>query len=105
VNLRLLGLGSNSSPTRLWRETLPLTLGGLTVAITSGFLLFTIALKEYYESPVFRFKIAVLVAAIVFYFTAVRLAAERDRPASIVAVTSLLLYALVPLSGILLGYD
>lgn len=105
MNLRLLGVGTDSSPARVWRETLPLTVGGLTIAITSGFLLFTIALQEYFENGAFRFKMGFLVAAIVFYFTIVRSAAKRDRSASAVAVISLVLYALVPLCGILLGYD
>jgi uncharacterized membrane protein SirB2 len=105
MNLRLLGVGAHSNPARLWRETTPLTLAGLTVAITSGLLLFTIALEEYSASKVFRIKMALLAAAIAFYFTAVRSAAARDRNASIVALISLALYALVPLGGIFLGYD
>lgn len=105
MNLRLLGVGTHRSPARLWRETMPLMLGGLTVAITSGFLLFTIALQEYYGNKLFRVKMVSLAVAIVFYFTAVRSAAARDRRASIVAAISLALYALIPLGGILVGYD
>ncbi len=104
MNLRLMGVGAHS-PARLWRETLPITVGGLMIAITSGLMLFTIALHEYYASGVFRLKMVALVAAIVFYFTAVRWAAKRDRPASMVAAVSLLLYGLVPLGGILVGYE
>ena len=105
MNLRLLGVGTHRSPARIWRETLPLALGGLTIAITSRLLLFTIAVPEYSASTMFRIKMVALTAAIVFYFTAVRSAAARERKASIVAVISLTLYALVPLGGILLGYD
>jgi uncharacterized membrane protein SirB2 len=105
MNFRLLGVVRTGSPARLWRETSPLTMGGLTIAITSGLLLFTIALPEYSKSEVFRYKMVALVAAIVFYFTAVRSAAKRDGNASVVAVISLALYALVPLGGILVGYD
>ncbi len=105
MNLRLLGIGTATTPARLWRETLPITLAGLTIAIASGFLLFTIALQEYAKSAVFQLKMTALILAIIFYFTAVRSAAARDRTASIVAIISLVLYALVPLGGILLGYD
>ncbi|MEI9814421.1 MAG: hypothetical protein WDO18_18060 [Acidobacteriota bacterium] len=66
MNLRLMGVGAHS-PARLWRETLPITVGGLMIAITSGLMLFTIALHEYYASGVFRLKMVALVAAIVFY--------------------------------------
>lgn len=104
MNFRLLGLVTHSTPSRMWRDTLPLTLIGLTIAITSGLLLFTIA-QEYFERGVFRLKMLALVVAIIFYFTAVRSAAARDRTASVVAVISLVLYALIPLGGILLGYD
>ena len=105
MNFRLLGVVTHSSPSRIWRDTLPLTLIGLTVAITSGLLLFTIALQEYAQNRAFQLKMVALVAAIIFYFTAVRSAANRDRTASMVAIISLVLYALIPLGGILLGYD
>lgn len=106
MNLRLLGVGIDSgSPNQLWRETWVVTLIGLTVAIGSGFLLFSIAPGEYYENPVFQGKLAVLLAAIAFYFTMVRRAAARDGKASVVAVISLGLYAFVPLGGILIGYE
>ena len=106
MNLRLLGVGMiQSSPARVWRATMPLTLAGLVVAIASGFLLFTIALREYYENQIFRFKMVSLLVAIVFYFTMVRRAASRDRKASVIAVISLGLFALVPLAGILIGYE
>jgi hypothetical protein len=105
VNLRLLGVGPPSSPSRLWRQTMPFTLGGLTIAITSGFLLFTIASGEYSGNRIFWWKMVALVVALVFYFTAVRSAASRDRSSSVVAVISLLFFALVPLGGILLGYE
>jgi hypothetical protein len=105
VNLRLLGVGNHGSPAKLWRETLLPSVGGLAVAITSGFLLFTIAPGEYLGNQVFRYKIGTLLAAILFYFTAVRWAALRERKAPGVAIVSLALYALVPLGGILVGYE
>ncbi len=105
MNLRLLDVGMESSPARFWRESWLLTLIGLTVAITSGLLLFTIAPDEYYSNPVFQYKMVLLVAAVAFYYTMVRGAAVRDKKSPIIAVISLALYALVPLSGIFLGYE
>jgi hypothetical protein len=105
MNARLLGLIKDRSPARLWRETWPLALGALALAMTSGLLLSTIAPQEYYASTIFRWKMGALAAAIAFYFGAVRSAARRDQPAAIIAITSLVLYASVPLAGILMGYE
>lgn len=105
MNASLLGLFTERSPARLWRDTLPLSLGALAIAITSGLLLFSIAPEEYFASKIFQWKMAALVAAILFYFVVVRWAARRDRPAVVVAVISIVLYAAVPLGGILLGYE
>jgi hypothetical protein len=106
VNLRLLGIGMvNSSPARLWRETMLLTLGGLVLAVSSGLLLFSVDPQMYFANRAFRFKMVSLVAAIGFYYTMVRRAAARDGRASITAGVSLALYALVPLGGIFIGYE
>jgi hypothetical protein len=105
INLRLLDVGMrNSSPARLWKETMLLTLGGLVLAVFSGLLLFSIDPELYYANQAFRFKMVSLVAALGFYYTIVRRAAARDRKASIVALVSLGLFALVPLGGIFIGY-
>ena len=105
MNLRLLGVGmGKSSPARLWKETMLLTLGGLALAVFSGLLLFSIDPELYYANQAFRFKMVLLLAALGFYYTMVRRAAARDREASIVAVVSLGLFALVPLGGIFIGY-
>jgi len=80
VNFRLLGVGlRRSSPAQLWRATMPWTLAGLTVAIFSGLLLFSMDPEQYYANPAFRFKTAVLLLAIVFYYTVVRRAAAAGR--------------------------
>jgi uncharacterized membrane protein YfcA len=85
------------------------SIGGLTVAIFTGLMLFSIAPEDYIDNPIFRWKIGLLLAAIVFYYTLVRRSAVRDQPVStmtrIVAAVSLLLFALVPLGGILIGYE
>jgi|HubBroStandDraft_5_1064220.scaffolds.fasta_scaffold32261_2 hypothetical protein len=103
MNLRLLGVGI-SSPRRLWNQTMLVALGGLVVAISSGLLLFSIDPEMYYTNHAFRFKMVVLLAALVFYYTMVRRAAARDDKASVVASISLILFALVPLGGIFIGY-
>jgi len=106
MSLRLLGVGMiKSSPARLWSETVQLTLGGLVLAILSGLLLFSIDPEMYYVNQAFRFKMVSLLAALGFYYTMVRRAAARDRKASLVALVSLGLFALVPLGGIFIGYD
>lgn len=105
MNLRLLGVGIiKSSPAKLWSETLLVTLGGLTLAISTGLLLFSIDPEMYFTNQAFRFKMVSLLAALVFYYTMVRRAAARNAESSIVASVSLGLYALVPLGGIFIGY-
>jgi uncharacterized membrane protein SirB2 len=106
VNLRLLGVGlTQKSAARLWSDATPWTLGGLTVAIFSGLLLFSMDPEMYYTGTLFRFKMSVLLLAIVFYFTMVRKAAATETAGrSIIAYTSLALWTLVPCCGIFLGF-
>jgi hypothetical protein len=106
VNLRLLGVGrAQGGPAELWRATMPVTLLGLTAAIFTGLLLFSIDPEKYSENPMFRYKMAVLALAIGVYYTWVRGAANRDRGAALPALISLSLFALIPLAGILIGYQ
>jgi hypothetical protein len=101
----LLGVGLNrTSPATLWRETMVWTLGGLLLAVFSGFLLFLIDPEMYYVNPAFRFKMGALAVAVGFYYTLVRRAAAGHGKASIIAGVSLVLYSLVPLGGVLIGY-
>jgi hypothetical protein len=108
VNFSLLGVGlTRNSAARLWREATPWTLGGLFLAICSGLLLFSIDPKTYLENSVFRFKMAALAAAIVFYFTMARKAAASDSRrggACTIACISLALWALVPFGGIFIEF-
>jgi Trk-type K+ transport system membrane component len=105
VNLRLLGAGSKQTrPSTLWRETQMWTLLGLTAAIFSGLLLFSLDPEKYFTNQAFRYKMVVLLLAIGVYYTLVRGAATRDRQSVLVALTSLGLFVLVPLAGILIGY-
>lgn len=105
MNLRLMGVGAQTSPSSLWRQTALLTAAGLLAAVFSGLLLFMIAPAEYFENEVFQFKLVALAVAVLFYFTLVRRAALGGRQASLVALVSMLLFSLVPLGGILAGYE
>ena len=104
VNLRLLGVGlTQNSPARLWSDAMPWTLGGLTLAIFSGLLLFSIDPAMYYVNQAFRLKMLILLLAIIFYFTMVRKAVATGK-GSIVACVSLGMWALVPAGGIFIGF-
>jgi uncharacterized membrane protein len=112
VDFRLLGAGlTQKSAAQLWRDTMPWTLGGLTLAILSGLLLFSIDPEMYYVNLAFRFKMLLLLLAIAFYFTMVRKQAAAESRGgrgagigSIVACTSLVLWGLVPFGGIFIEF-
>jgi hypothetical protein len=105
VNLRLLGVGlTQNNAAKLWSDATPWTLGGLTLAIFSGLLLFSADPAMYFANSAFRFKMAILLLAIVFYFTMVRRAVASDTKSSMVACVSLGMWALVPAGGIFIGF-
>jgi len=111
VDFRLLGVGlTQNSTAQLWSDAAPWTLGGLTLAIFSGLLLFSIDPEMYYVNNAFRFKMLLLLLAVGFYFTVVRKAAATDtrdtpgRKRVIVACISLGLWAVVPFGGIFIGF-
>ena len=98
-------LRSDMSPANVWRETRLWTQGGLALAILSGLLLFSIDPDLYFHNPAFRLKMLALLLALGFYFTAIQKAAARERKAPLPAIISLILFALVPLGGIAIGYS
>jgi hypothetical protein len=105
VNFRLLGVGLiQKSAAQLWRETLPWTLGGLSLAIFSGVLMFSIDPDMYYLNLIFLLKLSALVLAILFYYTLVYRAAKSGAPNRMVACISLGLWALVLFGGIFIQY-
>lgn len=108
VNLRLLGIGlTQNRAVQLWKNLMPWTLGGLSLAILSGLVLFSIDPEMYYANEAFRLKMLLLLLAIVFHFTMVRKAAAADTvggKGSIVACISLGLWALVPSGGVFIGF-
>src|SRR5690349_6438067 len=107
VNLHLLGIGlTQNKGARLWNDLRPWTLGGLSLAIFAGLLLFSIDPSVYYNNLAFRLKMLVLLLAIGLYYTIVRTAvvnpSQRRRP--IVAIVSLALWMLIPFGGIFIEF-
>jgi hypothetical protein len=107
VNFRLLGaVMTQQSSVQLWRDTMPWTLAGLSVALFSGLLLFSINPDVYYLNHVFVLKMAILVLAILFYYTAVYKATRSDADAAwtrVAGAVSLVLWSLVFAGGIFIG--
>jgi hypothetical protein len=108
VNFRLLGIGlTRKSAAQLWTETFPWTLAGLSLVVFSGLLLFSIDPDMYYLNLIFLLKMACLVLAIIFYYTAVYKTAAASASAAknrLVGYISLTLWALVLFGGIFIGY-
>jgi hypothetical protein len=107
VDFRLLGVGlTRKSAAQLWSDTMPWTLGGLSLVIFSGLLLFSIDPDMYYLNYAFLVKMLSLVLAILFYYTVVHKAASGAPAARsrIVACISLGLWALVLFGGIFIGF-
>ncbi len=70
VDLRLLGLGMrHQSSAQLVKATELWTQLGILLAVTSGMLLVTTDPASYLYNPAFRFKMACLLAAIVYNYT------------------------------------
>src|ERR1019366_221169 len=68
MDFRLLGIGlTTRSPAQLWRDTMPWTLGALTLVIFSGLLLFSLDPGVYYLNKAFLLIMTSLVLAIAFY--------------------------------------
>jgi uncharacterized protein DUF6644 len=70
VDLRLLGLGMRrQTSAQLVKGTELWTLSGILLVVTSGMLLVTTDPASYFYNPAFRFKMACLLAAIVYNYT------------------------------------
>lgn len=70
VDLRLLGLGlKHQTPSQLTRDTSLWTLAGLVIVIFSGLLIFSSDPIHYLHNQAFRFKVTLLIIAIVFNYT------------------------------------
>jgi hypothetical protein len=108
LDLRLLGvnIGGASAP-RLVRATMLGSIIGLVLAITTGMMIFSTDPVRYFNHPTMRFKIVVLIAALVFNFTVHNRIANRANPAGagyVVAGISLLLWITVVFSGLFYAF-
>jgi hypothetical protein len=111
VDLRLLGAGLTGQPVKqVARSAQPWLIGGLIMLTLTGIpAVMTVALEEY-ASPVFWFKMYVLLAAIIFTFTVRRKVANAEEarvPAvlrKLVALVSIVLWMSVAAGGRLIMY-
>lgn len=70
VDLRLLGLGMrHQTSAQLVRSTMLWTVAGIFLVLISGMLLVTTDPISYFYNPAFRFKMACLLAAIIYNYT------------------------------------
>ncbi len=111
IDLRLLGLVMRKQSSALLARNLePYMTWGLIVMLGSGFLLFTSEAMKCYVNDGFRFKMAVLVPAVLFQFTLFRWVTrreevERPRPLGwMVSVASLVLWFGVGVGGRAIGF-
>ena len=107
VDFRLLGLGlRDETPAEIASSGLWWMLGGLVVAVFSGFLIFSTDPDMYYLNWIFDAKMACLVLAIVFNYTIHRKAVSPGASPTArrwVAVTSLTLWLSVVFGGIFIA--
>jgi hypothetical protein len=107
VDFRLLGLGlRDETPAEIARSGLWWMLGGLIVAVFSGFLIFSTDPDMYYLNWIFDVKMVCLVLAIVFNYTIHRkVLSPGASPAARrwVAVSSLALWLSVVFGGIFIA--
>ena len=108
VDFRLLDIGfQGQTPAQLAKDTRFWTLGGLLVAIFSGFGIYATDPDMYYTNWPFLIKMACLIAAIVFHYTVHRKAADVEAPsgaAKVIAIVSLLLWISIIFGGIFIAF-
>ncbi len=108
VDLRLLGAGvQRASPERLWRATSVVGLMGLTVAVTSGLMIFSTDPVRYFDHPTMRFKLVLVLVALAFNYTLHSRVVRGDYSPLVgrsVAVLSLIIWVAVVFSGIFYAF-
>jgi hypothetical protein len=109
VDFRLLNLGlRHETAARILRYTEPWTLIALLFVLFSGLALFSSQVSIYRVNVAFPIKMYVLLAALIYNFTAHRKVATMVNPPPalrrVVAILSLLLWASVVFGGIFIGF-
>jgi len=107
VDFRLLGIGMlRETPSQLAEDTFFWTLGGISLMVFTGLMLFSSDPDMYYLNYAFDLKMFFLVLAIVFNYTihrkAVRSCAQGG--GKLVACVSLALWLSVVFGGIFIGF-
>jgi hypothetical protein len=107
VDLRLLGLGVRRQPaSQIAEELAPWTLGALVLAMGTGVLLFSYDPLKFYANKAFPYKVALLVAAVVFHYTSHSKVTRVGGPhvklvwEQLAAAVSLALWLAVALAGL-----
>lgn len=107
VDFRLLGIGMRrETPSQLDRDTFYWTLGGISLMVFTGLLLFSSDPDMYYLNIAFDLKMFFLLLAIVFHYTIHRKAVRSDAAGGgkLVACVSLALWLCVVFGGIFIGF-
>lgn len=111
IDLRLVGLGMRKQPVSLLARNLePYMTWGLIVMLASGYLLFSAEALKCFDNAGFRFKMTVLVPAVLFQFTVFRRIthqeeSKRSRPLGwVVSALSVALWFGVGAGGRAIGF-
>ena len=108
VDLRLLGVGmKRQTAAELVKDTAPWTLLGLVLVLISGPLIFSSDPNLYMHNQSFRFKITMLILAIIFNWTLHRKVALSPRPGGMGAMVggiSMLMWASIIFGGIFIAF-
>ena len=108
VDLRLLGLGMRrQSSAQLLKDTAPWTLVALAIVLMSGPMIFSSDPNMYLANPGFRFKMDVLLVAIVYNYTVHRSVAQSNPSpvlGAFVGGVSLALWVSVVFGGLFIAF-
>jgi len=108
VDFRLLGLTLRKyTAAQLLKATSMWTLAGLVIVISSGLVIATTDPLSYYYNPAFRYKMLMLVLAILYNYTIHRKVAMSQAPAAVnvlVAGLSLAMWMSVVFLGIFYAF-
>jgi hypothetical protein len=108
VDLRLLGVGmKRQTAAELVKDTAPWTLLGLVLVLISGPLIFSSDPNLYMGNQSFRFKITMLILAIIFNWTLHRKVATSPAPGGmgkLVGGVSMLMWSSIIFAGIFIAF-